>query len=137
MRLLADHYAIKLQARILLWMFSDQGHMSPMEEIRADYVNIDRSIDLLGIRLFEHGCSFPSSMGALAELSSLNTLARNGSRKEGLEKLRADHCLILDDIELLEAVLGLGTGNADSALLDLLGSRHRNCMKSLDILMDA
>ena len=134
-RLLADHYAIKLQARVLIWMFSDLDRTSPMEDIRADYVNIDRAIDLLGQRLFEHGCVFPTGMSALAELSSLDRLSSTGTRHEGLEKLRTDHRRILDDIELLETVLGLTQGDTDSALLTLLGAKHRDCLKSLESLM--
>lgn len=134
-RLLADHYALNLQARMLLWMFSDQGHLSPMEDIRADYVNIDRAIDLLGLRMVEHGCEFPTGMSAFAELSSLDHLSSSGTRHEGLEKLRTCHRLVLDDIELLETVLGLTQGDTDSALLNLLSSRHRNCMNSLDVLI--
>ncbi|MEO0917760.1 MAG: hypothetical protein AAFY31_12385 [Pseudomonadota bacterium] len=130
-RLLADHYVIKYQARVLLWQQGNTPNTLDAGSLLRDYERIDNMIEMLGVRIAELGCTFPRGLGEIAQLSSLQHPKNGSSDRANFARLAANHAMIVDDVDLLKTVLPLDQSGSDAALLDVIATFHSSSLKVL------
>jgi len=136
-RLLADHYVIKYQARVLLWQQGKTSNKFDAHSLLKDYEQIDKMIEMVGARIAELQWPFPRSLGEIAQLSSLEQPANSSSRQANFEELAANHAMIVDDVDLLRTVLPLEKSNSDAAMLDIIAAFHRSSLRVLGAMTGA
>ncbi|MEO0990093.1 MAG: hypothetical protein AAFX00_03980 [Pseudomonadota bacterium] len=130
-RLLADHCTLKYEAQIFLWTCGGSVNPSLRATLRGNCDQLEHSIDCIGARLAEVQGRFPPTISELAFFSSIPQPLDRSTAASLLDGIRDSHSSIVDNIELLEAIIPWSDLPEDGAMLASLKALHAEAIVKL------